>query len=128
MSYKKPGLQIQTHIHVDHVVLPLEQATPCSLILNEIISNAFKYEFTGQESGDLQVSFVQEKEQYVLTIKNDGKTMPNHAVESETFGLGMKITQALVQQLKGTLDIQHSGGTTFRIQFPKMNTSVPPRF
>jgi len=128
MSYKKPGLQIQTHIHVDHVVLPLEQATPCSLILNEIISNAFKYGFTGQESGALRVSFVQEKEQYVLTVKNDGKTMPKHAVESETFGLGMKITQALVQQLKGSLDIQHSGGTTFRIQFPKMNTSVPPRF
>lgn len=128
MYYKKPGLRIQTHIHVDHVVLPLEQATPCSLILNEIISNSFKYGFTGKESGDLQVSFVQENEQYVLTVRNDGETIPKHAVKSETFGLGMKITKALVQQLKGSLEIQHSGGTTFRICFPKMNSSQCQRF
>jgi len=128
LMYKKPDLHINTHVHVENVVLPLEQATPCSLILNEIISNALKYGFTGQESGDLWISFVMEKEHYVLTIKNDGKPMPEHAMKSDTFGLGMKITKALVQQLKGSLEILSSGGTTFRIRFPKMDTSALQRF
>lgn len=46
--YSRSGADIQSEIEADEIYLPVDQAIPCALIVNEILSNAFKHAFRGK--------------------------------------------------------------------------------
>jgi len=105
--------------HVKDVLFNIETAIPLGLIINELISNALKHAFPGGRKGNIAVELTQDKkaEEYTLTVTDDGIGFPE-AIDwqnPETFGL--QLVEMLTDQLSGTVELDRSKGTSFRIIF-----------
>lgn len=97
-----------------NATLPLKEAVYVGLITNEIITNSYKYAFPDNK-GKLYVSLIQKKNNYFLTIQDDGIGFtPNKHSSS----LGQKIIHSLVtEQLNGELKLDSENQTKYSIQF-----------
>jgi PAS domain S-box-containing protein len=119
--------QIKLTIQVDPVHLDIGTAIPCGLIINELVSNALKYAFPGDRSGEVQVLFRQSEPlqdtahspTFTLTVRDDGIGLPHDFNPKQSKTLGMTLVQGLVQQLEGTFEINNQHGTEFRFTFTK---------
>lgn len=113
-----PGtVSLQTE--VEPVLLSLDQAIPCGLIINELVSNALKYAFPHHQPGEIHVKLCQVQRELVLTIQDNGVGLPGTLNWEDTQSLGLSLVQALAtDQLDGTLEVEHSQGTKFCIRFP----------
>ena len=91
---------------------------PCGLIINELVSNALKHAFPNKQGGEIQIEFYSNPEnKFTLSICDNGIGFPAGMNFQSAGSLGLQLVNTLVNQLDGTLDIQHDRGTTFIIQF-----------
>lgn len=105
-------------IEIDNVLLNINKAIPCGLIINELISNVFKHAFTGEKKGIVRVVMKQEEKNYLLQVIDDGKGFPDNINFKETDSLGLQLVSALNTQLHGDISMRVDNGTTFEIKFP----------
>ena len=112
--------RIDVRIHMSGLRLPITQAIPCALILNELISNAFKYAFEGRDHGKLRISMTKaERAAIRLEVRDDGRGMPEDLDVDKADSLGLKLVRNLaVHQLKGKLHLDGRPGTRAQIVFP----------
>ncbi len=95
-----------------------DRAIPAALILNELISNALKHGFQETSIGEIVVSLESSPEgQIRLTVSNSGTHLPSDFDLSRIDSLGLQLVQSLVHQIEGTLEVERSNETTFRITF-----------
>lgn len=95
-----------------------DRAIPAALILNELISNALKHGFQEISIGEIVVSLESSLEgQITLTVTNSGSNLPADFALSRLDSLGLQLVQSLVHQIEGTLEVESSDRTTFRITF-----------
>jgi hypothetical protein len=100
----------------------MDIAIPCGLIINELISNSFKYAFVNRPGGVISIHFKNVKDdEFVLTVADNGVGIPSNVNILKTKSLGMKILHKLVQQIDGELKNDFSNGTKFIIQFKSTN-------
>ncbi|MCC2689962.1 MAG: signal transduction histidine kinase, partial [Rhizobiaceae bacterium] len=106
---------------VDMDIEPLEidrdKALPLGLLVNEVVSNAFKHAFDAGEGGRIGISLAAGKDNHArLQISDNGR---GFEPESVTKNMGSKLVAAFAAQLEGKVDIRSSGeGTTFILDFP----------
>jgi len=100
----------------------MDIAIPCGLIINELISNSFKYAFINKPKGVISIHFTNiQDDDYILTVADDGVGIPDEVNILKTKSLGMKILHKLVQQIEGDLQNDFSNGTKFTINFKSTN-------
>ena len=117
--YSHKGHEISCEIDSEEVFLPVDQAIPCALVVNEILSNAYKHAFAGREKGTIKISAVQEDDRMIITILDNGIGLPPDFDISRTNSLGLKLIRTLVQhQLKGSLTLERRNGTEMIVEFP----------
>ena len=117
--YSHKGHDITCEIHSNEVFLPVDQAIPCALVVNEILSNAYKHAFKGRKKGTIEISAVEENGQIQLIVRDNGVGMPGNFDISRSNSLGLKLIRTLVQhQLKGSLTINSRQGTEVIVEFP----------
>lgn len=114
-------IKVEFNIQISKDKLDIERAIPCGLILNEIISNAFKYAFKGIKNGKLTISFIEQpkKEKYkfqLLAIDNGIGFEQEKDIEN-TKTLGLQLIYSLVDQLDGQIKISSNKGTKIQIDF-----------
>lgn len=103
---------------MDKVFLDINTAVPLGLILNELITNAFKHAFHGKEKGNILISFKKnQNKQFHLVVKDDGVGLPKHFDIEESKSLGLQLVRILTEQIQGKLSITKRNGMTFRIHF-----------
>ncbi|MGZ6539840.1 MAG: sensor histidine kinase, partial [Bacteroidia bacterium] len=124
-SYNLDPQKIRMHINADKQphFFKIDTAIPCGLILNELISNSYKYAFPGNRKGNIFLSFELEKElkssnQYKLQLADDGVGISPAIDIRKTNTLGLQLIEMLTAQLEGTLDLDRTNGTKFTIRFP----------
>jgi two-component sensor histidine kinase len=101
------------------IFLPVDQAIPCALVVNEILSNAYKHAFKGRKLGTIEISALQENGQIRIMVRDDGIGIPDNFDISRTNSLGLKLIRTLVQsQLKGSLMFKSQNGTEVTLEFP----------
>ena len=123
-SYQATAGRITHEIQADNVLLGIDAAVPCGLILNELISNTLKHAFPDGRSGQIRVELGQDDDQQVtLVVADNGIGLPPDFSILETDSLGMQLVDTLVEQLDGTLEIQSQAGTQFKITFPLSSES-----
>ncbi len=121
----KGGAEISCEIDPVIVCLPVDQALPCALVVNEIISNAYKHAFRGRKHGKIEISAVQENDRIRITIRDNGVGLPDNFDISNTNSLGLKLIRTLVQhQLKGSFALTSQKGTKISIDFPVFTEST----
>lgn len=114
---------LQTEFYADNVQLPSTKATSIALVLNELLQNTIKHAFAGRVSGKLVVSFKEDENAYVLSIKDDGIGLPNDFDLTKCRSLGLKIIKTLTESdLQGSFNLQknNNGGTLALVKIPKV--------
>ncbi len=117
-NYSSDNRPVNLTIDIDSINLAPKELIPCGLILNELLTNAFKYAFNSSDDGEIHVYFKQnEDESKTMTVRDNGEGIPANIDIHKTDTLGMTIVTALVDQLNGNLELIKDGGTEFRITF-----------
>jgi PAS domain S-box-containing protein len=98
--------------------LDVERAIPCALILNELITNAFKHAFPAGRTGTISVSLREPKPGHVvLAVADDGVGMPANLTLEGGSSLGWCLIEALAAQVAATIRVDRSRGTNVEIAF-----------
>jgi two-component sensor histidine kinase len=116
-------------ISIEHMgmrrALPVAQAVPLGLIVNELVTNALKHAFPGNRRGRVRVRLQQETDNsLLLVVEDDGVGMRPLAPPS---GMGRSLLHVLAAQLSGRLECRSDDrGTTFTLLFPTAPFRSPP--
>ena len=97
--------------------LNIDTAVPCGLIINELVTNALKYAFTGQIKGKININFTLENRVCVLTVSDSGIGFPQDLDYRKAPTLGLRLVGSLVKQIRGEIELLETAGTTFKITF-----------
>ncbi|MCK5185884.1 MAG: PAS domain-containing protein [Deltaproteobacteria bacterium] len=113
------GVSINTEIHPSDVLLAVNQAIPCALILNEVLSNSFKHAFKQRQQGTIEITILETADDMVIiSVKDDGIGIPEYIDIEKTTTLGLKLVNRLVHsQLKGKMQVYRNNGTKVTIEF-----------
>ncbi|MEX0722132.1 MAG: histidine kinase dimerization/phosphoacceptor domain -containing protein [Balneolaceae bacterium] len=100
----------------DPVSLSVNQAIPCSLMLNELIVNSLKHSFENEDKGEILVNLKQENEKVMMVISDSGSGF-DITNFSQSDSLGATLIKTLSTQLKGTFKfIENKGDERSRFQ------------
>ncbi|HXV44521.1 MAG TPA: histidine kinase dimerization/phosphoacceptor domain -containing protein [Anaerolineae bacterium] len=120
-AYNGPGQKVCLTIQVAEILLGVNVALPCGLIINELVSNAFKYAFPPEwrESQGRQAEIVirlwPAEGRLILLVSDNGVGLPPDIDIYNSSTLGLQLVNMLTQQLKGTLELECTAGTTFKL-------------
>jgi len=110
---------ITTTVHTGDLQIDMNIAIPCALLINELLTNAYKYAFVDRDEGSISVNIYRENGCNHIEVKDDGVGIPDAYIEGNgDEGLGMSLVRILAQQLQGTLTIENENGSLFNISFP----------
>ncbi|HSB51862.1 MAG TPA: histidine kinase dimerization/phosphoacceptor domain -containing protein, partial [Dissulfurispiraceae bacterium] len=118
-AYGANVTRIKSRVSAPAVVMDVNQAMSCGLIVNELVSNSLKYAFPPSIEGEVYVEVRPRDDGYVTLVAGDtGVGLPKDIEIKQTKSLGLQLVNSLVNQLKGTIVLQDKAGTEFMITFP----------
>jgi two-component sensor histidine kinase len=107
-------------INVPQTQLSVDSAIPIGLILNELVTNSFKYAFKNVQKPALTIGFNLDNEP-TLDVIDNGKTFSNVEWERPSLSFGKQLINSLTQQISGQLKLNTEGGQThFQIVLPQL--------
>ncbi len=108
---------------VERVSLDINQAIPCALILNELVSNALKYAFPNGRRGEIRLRMHRDAAGLVcLAVSDNGVGLPVDYSPDKAETLGLQLVHTLARQLRGNIEVSRAEGTQFTLTF----TAEPP--
>jgi PAS domain S-box-containing protein len=113
-----PGA-IQLHLDMIPALLQIDQAIPCGLLVNELVSNALKHAFPEGRTGEVRVELqpVEGAHQLRLRVADNGIGLPADFDIERLSSLGLHLASDLARQLRGKLEIGSGPGATFDVVF-----------
>jgi two-component sensor histidine kinase len=119
----KTSENIDTIINVKNIHLDIDTAIPLGLILNELVTNSYKYAFKTNHNNTITIQIKNIKEgTYSLEYADNGIGLDANFNIKELKSLGLKLVYRLVRQLQGELKITSNQGATFHILFKDTKT------
>lgn len=119
-THKTEKLNVKLDTALEPIHLPVTTAVPCGLILNELVSNAFKHAFKGRDSGKVIITLrVNDQDKAQLTVRDDGIGLPSEKDWRQTTTLGLRLVQMLAEQVRAAVDVRSDAGTEFLITFER---------
>ena len=117
---KKGAIDLQ--IDADDIRMDIDTAIPCGLIINELVTNSLKYAFPESNNEDIvKVELKRlQPDKLKLIISDNGVGLPEDLDMENVETLGLKMVTILVNQLKGTLEVNRAGETEFKIIFGEL--------
>jgi len=115
---------INLRFNVSDILLGIDTAIPCGLIVNELLSNSLKYAFPENceqkiKECEIFVEFTTRNNKYFLVVGDNGIGLPSDVDEIKTKTLGLLLVEILVSQIKGTIQLKGKTGTRFEIEIEK---------
>jgi len=124
-SHHPASQRVPICCEVEDVALDIKTAIPLGLIINELISNAFKHAYAEGERGEIRVKLkCLEGGELELTVADDGRGLPAGFCVEKATSLGMQLVATLVAQLGGKLHRESGAGTKFRMAFRGASVNV----
>lgn len=110
--------EITTEVTCDPVGLNINQAIPCTLIVNEVLTNTLKHAFEERSQGAVRIRMTQEGDHVHLRMEDDGVGLPDDFDQIRKASLGVQLIDLLTSQLEATSDLVSTGsGTRFDLHF-----------
>lgn len=117
--------RITLEMDCEPVWININTAIPCALIINELVTNSVKHAFPHDKTGKIIIKLHQKDDQIIITCTDTGVGLPEDINLLQTSTLGLKLVQALTQQLKGKIKILSTPGTSFEI-YINFDSLTPP--
>lgn len=92
---------------------------PFGLIINEFVTNSYKYAFDDNELGKISISLTSDHSNYHLSLADNGKGLPTDFNIDDLDSFGMETIQLLTKEYKGTFLLENSKGLKMKITLPK---------
>jgi two-component sensor histidine kinase len=111
---------VDINLRVDEAYLDLSIAIPCGLIINEILTNSFKYAFNEDGILKIDIILISKNNEIEITIKDNGSGLPeNFKIESSSLGIGL--VESLAHQIDATYNFKNNLGLIFNMKFKLKN-------
>ncbi len=113
-TYAVDGIRLD--LKVDHAPISINIAMPVGLLVNELLTNSFKYAFNGATSGTITLRCLHESEDnYRIVVADDGVGLPEGKTWPQPGKLGALILQSLRENAKTDFSIETAPGKGFRV-------------
>jgi two-component sensor histidine kinase len=123
-SYTINEERIQLCLETEPILVNIETAGPCGLIVNELVTNAMKHAFPDGIQGRVRVKCHQDSSGSIhLIVEDNGVGFPEGLDFRKTTSMGLQLVDTLTDQLEGTLELNRQAGTTFHVRFFELNYS-----
>ncbi len=117
-SFANPNIEVQQNIS-PALQIRTEKLFPLGLIINEFVTNSYKYAFSPNQKGNVKIDISETAESYQLQLSDNGKGLPNNFNIENLTSFGMEVMQLLSKQLQGSFVLNGTNGVTINIDFPK---------
>jgi two-component sensor histidine kinase len=121
-SYARPGVTFS--VALEPVILDVERALACGLIINELVTNACKHAFPAGRGGSIEVQLRAADQRCALTVRDSGVGLPPDFSLDARKSLGLEIVQMSARKLEGHLAVGTHAGASFTVQFPRDGESL----
>ena len=117
---------IDLEVDVDNVLLDINKALPCGLIINELITNSIKHafpdeisesEFNVNKKGKICINFHYNGDMYEMRVSDNGIGYPENLDLKNTETLGLRLVNSLKDQLNSEVEIKNNNGAFFMLTF-----------
>ena len=112
---------IRYRCELEPVSIGIDYAVPCGIIINELVTNAYKHAFRDHPSATIDITLRDMDAAIALVVSDNGIGMPDvHDDRAPT--LGLSLVRVLADQISATLQITSNGGTTVSVHIPHDGT------
>ncbi len=118
-SYNISNDKVKINAHIDNLNLDVDTMIPLGLVINELVSNAFKYAFKDKQTGELDIVLKEHAEKLHLLVKDNGAGFPEGLDVKNSKSFGLKMIRAFAQKLKASLDIYNKDGAVVEMEIAK---------
>lgn len=112
---------VKVEIEVKCGLIPLDQAIPCGLIINELVTNSFKHAFQDQKEKIIKITFTEDSENYYLSVRDNGKGIDENIFNEDISSLGITLVTSLSTQLGSEIRVSNENGALFELTIPNKN-------
>ena len=118
-SQGRPSVPVDLKSEMEPVIMGVDLAVPCGLILNELISNALKHGFPDSAGGEIEVTLRRAPDgQCSLCVRDTGIGIPADLNVDTSKSLGLRLVRSLTQQIRGTFElVKIDHGTSAKLNF-----------
>jgi len=117
-SYGSPLIEIELITELESVLMDLDLAIPCGLILNELFSNALKHAFVPGAGGTVTVELRRvDAQRAMLAVSDSGRGLPVDLDIANAASLGLKLVKTFAGQIDGRLVYERGPGGRFTVEF-----------
>lgn len=118
-----PGVKIHLDLNID--LIHIDTAIPLGLIINELVTNAYKYAFPEKRVGNIRITFSKLPNHFYLRVADDGIGLPNNVKTRRNGSMGTRLLRGLTRQLEGTIEwITTKPGTVVQIKFGVYSAAI----
>ncbi|MGD1846516.1 MAG: histidine kinase dimerization/phosphoacceptor domain -containing protein [Salibacteraceae bacterium] len=118
LMHQRPGATIELEQAIPKLFFHIDVAVPLGLIINELLTNAYKHAFPHLRPGKVKITIVQkEAHQFELTVADDGVGYPSDFEQVSQRSLGIGLVEGLAWQLRGKFTYRQKAGSVFTVAF-----------
>jgi PAS domain S-box-containing protein len=110
---------ISIKYNLENCHMEIQELSKTGLIINELVTNAFKYAFKEKEKGTVIISLKEKNDIIYIEIADNGVGLPKDADFEGSETLGLSLVSMMILELQGTLNYKVKNGTKFMIKIPK---------
>jgi two-component sensor histidine kinase len=122
-SYNITSDKVKVNANIDDLNLDVDTMIPLGLVLNELVSNSFKYAFKENHPGILDIQLQEKNEKLHLKVSDNGAGFPADMDVKSAKSFGLKMIRAFAQKLKATLDIYNNNGAVVEMEISKFKAA-----
>lgn len=109
-------------VEADAINLNVNQAVPCALIINELLSNATEHAFGDRNKGTVWIDIHEEDGRVSVSVRDDGCGIPECVIDGTCHSMGYTIVNTLIAQLESEMNIRNVGGAEISFSFDKQDS------
>ncbi|MEX1213022.1 MAG: histidine kinase dimerization/phosphoacceptor domain -containing protein [Balneolaceae bacterium] len=126
-THRRSGREVELELDLEDLQLTINQAIPVSLILNELVVNAYKHAFSERDKGKVTIQLHWEGDEAILVVEDNGVGLPEPFNPMTNKSLGMTLVRTLARQIHAKLDVGNrrsgSTGARFSLRFHPESTT-----
>lgn len=114
-SLSDASSKINFNIDIEEIKLNITEAIPIGLLLNELITNSFKYAFNENNEGSITIKLSEKENSITILYEDDGKGFENNIDFNTPKNLGLSLVHTQLQQLEADYEVDTN--SKFRLEF-----------
>ncbi len=105
--------------HIEDITIAAKQSFYVGIIVNELITNSYKYAFSNTGKGKIRVEVGKADHNMLrILVEDTGAGIPEDVLENKNYGFGLQLVTLFVEQYRGSMNITTGEGTSVEILFP----------